>query len=184
MLLSLKTKIHFEYEDDYKTGMAVVRISSLIYDYTSGYPFLVSRICNLIDERIQGIREYPDRRSAWAEDCVREAVKLLLAEPNALFGSLLNKLEDYPELNEMLRDLLLKRKEIPYVMGIHSIEMALLLGFVKKEQNTVVIANRIFETLLYNLFLASPYLDYYHLKRGYTVSFSFNKNKRIGRKPE
>lgn len=73
-----------------------------------------------------------------------------------MFDSLLNKLEDYPELNEMLRDLLFKGKEIAYVIGIRSIEMALMFGFVKISNNTVCIANRIFETLLYNFFLASP----------------------------
>ena len=42
------------------------------------------------------------------------------------------------------------------MVGLRSIEMALMFGFVKKERHTIVIANRIFETLLYNLFLASP----------------------------
>ena len=33
-----------DYEKDYHTGMDVLEIAGLIYDYTSGYPFLVSRI--------------------------------------------------------------------------------------------------------------------------------------------
>lgn len=56
-----------EYEADYKTGMDVDGISELIYDYTSGYPFLVSRICKLIDERIAGSEGYPDRKEAWTK---------------------------------------------------------------------------------------------------------------------
>lgn len=34
-----------EYENEHNTGMNIVEISSMIFDYTSGYPYLVSRIC-------------------------------------------------------------------------------------------------------------------------------------------
>ena len=80
----------------------------------------------------------------------------MLGEPNTLFESLINKLEDYPELDKMFRDLLFNGKEIAYVVGVRSIENALMFGFVKRADNTIVIANRIFETLPYNLYLASP----------------------------
>ena len=56
----------------------------------------------------------------------------------------------------MIRDLLFCGKEIVYVVGVRSIDMALMFGFVKKEKHSVVVANRIFEMLLYNLYLASP----------------------------
>ena len=39
-----------DYERDARTGMDIQMISGLIYDYTSGYPYLVSRICKLTDE--------------------------------------------------------------------------------------------------------------------------------------
>lgn len=41
-----------EYEHDYSTGMDIPLLSKLLYDYTSGYPFLVSRLCQLIDEDV------------------------------------------------------------------------------------------------------------------------------------
>lgn len=135
------------YEEDHHTGMDIASIAALIYDYTSGYPFLVSSICKLIDERL--IR-------TWTKQGVSEAVKLLLSEQNTLFESLINKLEDYPELDTMLRGLLFRGKEIPYVVGVRSIEMAFIFGFAKKSRDHIIIANRIFETLLYNFFLASP----------------------------
>ena len=82
-------------------------------------------------------------------------MRLMLSEQNTLFDSLIHKLEDYPELEVMLKDLLFRGKEILYVVGLRCVETALMFGFVKKEENRIVIANRIFETLLYNLFLAS-----------------------------
>lgn len=149
-----------EYEADHRTGMDITKIAGLIYDYTSGYPFLVSYICKLIDERISNVllenNGGPDRDYRWTKEGVLTAVRLLLSEQNTLFESLFNKLEDYPELETMLRDLLLCGKDIPYVVGVRSIETALMFGFVKKEKHNVIIANRIFETLLYNYFLAAP----------------------------
>lgn len=145
-----------DYEQDHHTGMDLGEMAALIYDYTSGYPFLVSCLCKLIDERVTGEPEFPDSSKAWTKQGVLKAVRCLLSEPNTLFDSLLNKLEDYPELSHMLEELLFKGKEIPYVIGIRSIEMALMFGFVKRSHNVIMVANRIFETLLYNLFLALP----------------------------
>lgn len=145
-----------EYEDDYKTGMDIDEIAGMIYDYTSGYPFLVSCLCKLMDERIAGSEGYPDKKAAFTKEGVLEAVRLLLSQENTLFDSLLNKVRDYPELDEMLRGLLFNGKEIIYVVGIHSIEIALMFGLVKRQGHIVLPANRIFEILLYNYFLASP----------------------------
>lgn len=34
-----------EYEQDHQTGMEVLKVAEEIYQYTSGYPYLVSVIC-------------------------------------------------------------------------------------------------------------------------------------------
>ena len=92
-----------DYENYYYTGMNIPEIAALLYDYTAGYPFLVSKLCKLLDEQISGRPQFPTKREAWTKKGFLEAVKILLSEPNTLFESLINKLEDYPELNDMLR---------------------------------------------------------------------------------
>ena len=144
-----------EYESDHHTGMDIKRMAEMLYDYTSGYPFLVSRLCKLIDEQIAGSPEYPDRSSAWTKEGFLEAVKILLNEKNTLFESLTGKLTDYPELNTMLRSLLFAGKNIAHNPYVPSINNAAMFGFVKNHHGTVVIANRIFETWLYNLYLSA-----------------------------
>lgn len=144
-----------QYENDYHTGMDIQKISDLLYNYTSGYPFLVSRLCKLMDEQIAGSPEFPDKRSAWTGEGFLAAVKLLLNEKNTLFESLMSKLQDYPELNTMLRALLFAGKSIAYNSYEPSIEIATMFGFIKNQQGTVAPANRIFETWLYNLYLSS-----------------------------
>ena len=144
-----------QYEDDYHTGMDIQKISGLLYSYTSGYPFLVSRLCKLMDEQIAGSPEFPDKRSAWTGEGFQAAVKLLLNEKNTLFDSLMGKLQDYPELNTMLRSLLFAGRSIAYNADESAIDMASMFGFIKNQHGTVAIANRIFEMRLYNLYLSS-----------------------------
>lgn len=148
-----------EYERDYGTGMDIHSIAEDIYDYTSGYPYLVSRICKLIDERVAGSEEFSDRKQAWTKAGVTEAVKMMLAEKNTLFESLVGKLEDYPELHDLVYSLLFNGSMIPYNPMNKTIEMAEMFGFVRNLSGYTVISNRVFETVLYNLFLSEEALS-------------------------
>lgn len=142
-----------EYEADYHTGMDVRKISQLLYDYTSGYPFLVSKLCKLIAERT-GSGGEPD----WTRRGFLEAERILLSEKNTLFDSLIQKLGEYPELNKILEDCLLAGRSTVYNPYHRAVQMAQMFGFVKNQQGTVAIANRIFETLLYNYYLSEDEL--------------------------
>ena len=148
-----------EYESDYQTGMDIKEIAQFIYDYTSGYPFLVSRICKLMDERITGSEGYFDRKLVWTKEGVLEAVKILLIEKNTLFESIAGKLADYPRLRELVYSLLFTGRKISYNPLSPSIEIAEMFGFIKNSRGDAVISNRIFETVLYNLFLSEEMLD-------------------------
>lgn len=142
------------YEKDYHTGMDTEELAKLIFEYTSGYPFLVSRICKLIDEKVAGSQAYPDKKNAWTKEGFLAAVRILIMEENTLFESLDNKLIEYPELKQMLQELLLKGRKIEYIPGDVGIRMAVMFGFITLIHGTAVVSNRIFETRLYNGFLA------------------------------
>ena len=148
-----------EYEQDYRTGMNIADMAELLYEYTSGYPYLVSWLCKCIDEEIAGSTDFPDRESAWTKAGFLEAEKILLSEKNTLFESLVNKLTDYPELKNVLYELLFTGKAIPYNPLNKYIETAEMFGFIKHENGSAVISNRIFETVLYNLFISEEYMD-------------------------
>lgn len=90
-----------DYEGDHATGMNMEEMSELIYEYTSGYPFLVSKLCKLIDEEVAGSEAFPERKKAWTYAGFMEAYNILLGEKNTLFESMVNKLYDFPELKDM-----------------------------------------------------------------------------------
>ena len=68
-----------EYKNDKNLNFDTSKIAEFIYFYTSGYPFLVSRICQIIDENLG---------ASWTEENMIRAVKLLLDENNTLFDDL------------------------------------------------------------------------------------------------
>ncbi len=145
-----------EYESDYHTGMNIKDISELLYNYTSGYPYLVSSLCKYLDEDIAGGKDFPDKKTVWTKNGVLEAVKRLLSEKNPLFESLTGKLNDFPELKNMIFQLLFRGQAIAYNADDAITDMLIMFGFAKVKQGTVQISNRIFETRLYNYFLTLP----------------------------
>lgn len=144
-----------DYESEHEVGMDIDAMARLIYDHTSGYPFLVSKICKLIDEEVAGSQQFPDKKKAWTYAGFLEADRMLLAEKNTLFESMVNKLYDFPELKDILYSILFAGKEIPYNGLDQAIGTAAMFGFVKNVNGVVAVANRTFEQVFYNLFLTS-----------------------------
>ena len=141
-----------EYEADHHTGVDTETIAKEIRAYTNGYPYLVSRICQLIDEKF-----VPDRfktlTDAWTSYGVDEAIRVLLSEKNTLFDSMTGKMVNYPVLKKQLRNILLKGDTyawLPYDPAQQQLDM---YGLIRNNHNTVAVSNRIFEMLLYTLFV-------------------------------
>lgn len=144
-----------DYEEEHATGMDIAGMSELIYEHTSGYPFLVSKLCKLMDEEVAGSENFPEAKMAWTYAGFLEADKILLGEKNTLFESMVNKLYDFPELKEIVYSTLFIGKENSYNALNQAIETAKMFGFIKNVNGVVAIANRTFETVFYNLFLTS-----------------------------
>jgi hypothetical protein len=74
-----------EYEADYHTGMDTEEMAKLLRQYTSGYPYLVSRLCQLMDG---AVGDRVGLTAAWTGQGMDEAIKIILADnKDPLFGS-------------------------------------------------------------------------------------------------
>ena len=142
------------YDKDVHTEMHIRRIAELIYAYTSGYPYLVSAICKIMDEQLLGKDMFVTLKDVWSDCGVAEAVRIFLKEPNTLFDDMIKHLAEYPELRCMLQEILFNGHNYPYNAYSMPISIGSMFGFVKEENGEVAIANRIFETHLYNYFIA------------------------------
>ncbi len=148
-----------EYDQVYHINMDIGAIAQSIYDYTSGYPFLVSYICKLLDEQISSPQLFGNKESAWTTAGIIEAVKILMTDSNTLFDDMRKKVEDHSKLRNMLRSILFNGKSFPYNPDSYPIDIGTMFGLIKEKNGTVVIANRIFETRLYNLFMSEDLVN-------------------------
>lgn len=108
----------------------------------------------MIDERVAGSMIYPDKKSAWTAEGVLEAIRILQKEPNALFDDMIKQLREYPKLKKMLEKILFQGARYMFEADSQMISLGIMFGFLKEKNNTVIVANRIFETKLYNFFLS------------------------------
>ena len=134
-----------EYEADHNTGMNITEISGEIYGYTSGYPFLVSRICQHIDEKIE---------RKWTIEGVREAVKIILHEKNTLFDDLFKNLENNQDLYDFIYDILITGRQRTFSGGNPVIDLALTYNIIKKENEKITVSNKIFEIIICDYFIS------------------------------
>jgi len=133
-----------EYENDHKTGMDIGAISKEIRAYTSGYPYLVSRICQKIER---------DLNRDWTIKGVQNAVKIILNEPNLLFDDLGKNMENNEELSNLLYDIVVNGQSYEYNMTNPAMELGFIFGFLRKQVECVAVDNLIFETVIYNHFI-------------------------------
>ena len=147
-----------EYEADHHTGMNTESIAKRIYDHTHGYPFLVSRICQIIDTELVPAK-FPTLTEAWTDYGFDEAIKILLTEDNALFDSLTGKLVNYPTMSDKLRGMLLRGDTLEYLPDNEAQKQLRMFGFVRNEHNTCVVFCRIFEMRLYKHYVGESKYD-------------------------
>lgn len=147
-----------EYEKDHHTGMDTKCVARCIYEYTSGYPFLVSDICKIIDTAVCDREGFSDQSAAWTEKGVAEAVKIILREPATIFDSLVKQIDAHQDLREMLKAILFQGSRLTFNPDHAAINMGKMFGYIKDRNGVIAVANRIFEMRLYNLFLSEEEL--------------------------
>ena len=165
-----------EYVLETGTKMDIRRIAEKIYDYTSGYPYLVSYICKVMAENLNG---YAKENGDWAESDISEAVKYILGNNNTLFDDMAKKISEYPELKKMLYEILFNGQSFPYNPNNQIIEIGTIFGFIKNEQGQAVVSNRIFETWFYNLFISEEALESPSYKSASEMKPQFIENGRL-----
>ncbi|MCP4697609.1 MAG: AAA family ATPase [Gammaproteobacteria bacterium] len=140
--LEIATMLH-SYVQSEQVAMDVPAVAGQLYYYTSGYPFLVSRLCKIIDEHLMNSPQ-------WREQDVEEAVNRILREGNTNFESLIKNLETYPDVCKTVYDLIIEGEERAFNFNNPVIALGILHGIFKKEGERLKINNRIYELLIYD----------------------------------
>ena len=158
-----------EYKQDHHTVMDIQKLSQLIYDYTSGYPVLVSSICKYMDEN----------QKNWTSENLVSAVKVIIVSRIPLFESLINKLEDDQQLCNLLYRLLFQGEKFLFSAYDSAIQSAVMYGFMKNQNGSLEIANRIFETVIYDWFISSASTNSPIFSEGVNDKNQFIQNSQL-----
>lgn len=142
-----------EYETDLGTGMDTETVAEEIYQYTSGYPYLVSAICKILDEKLPESERFLVN-SPWTREGIREAVKIILRSRLPLFDSMVKQLDIFVDLRGMIQSILYQGEKIVFNPDRKSISIGIMFGFLREKNGQIEIANRIFEMRLLNMLLS------------------------------
>ena len=133
-----------EYAKDRAVQLDAAAIAEHLFHYTSGYPFLVSKLCKVLDEQILPEKNEP----SWTLQDVDIAVSMVVKETNTNFDSLIKNLENNPALYELVFK---KLVDVEYQsLSIHdpTVSMGLMYGILKNGQG-ISVHNRIYEEVIY-----------------------------------
>ncbi|HRG48845.1 MAG TPA: AAA family ATPase [Leptospiraceae bacterium] len=135
-----------DYEKENHLGLNISEISNEIYKYTNGYPFLVSKVCKVIDEKL-------DRN--WTVLGIQDAVNEILGFRNTLFDDLIKNIENNKELSDLLFSMIIQEKDITYNISNPTIQFSEMFGITKKGKNgKLEINNKIYEILLFDYYVS------------------------------
>ncbi len=168
-----------EYEADYTTGADLSTVAEEIYQYTAGYPVLVSLICKCIDEKIVGSEGFETPSAVWSKEGVAKAVAGILRESSPLFESMVKQLDLYSELYAIIESILYQGRRIPYSPDEKAVSIGVMFGFLTERTGQVAIANRIFEMYLLNFFMTREAIESEVYRRGGSDRIQFIKNNRL-----
>jgi len=128
-----------DYQNENQTDMDIHAISSEIYDFTSGYPYLVSDICKTIDESLD---------KDFSINGVYNATKQIMKEKNTLFDDLIKNIENNEEIKTVVYELLVEGSRINY--DPYTFEKGIMYGIFRADGNKLVVHNKIYQELIYS----------------------------------
>jgi len=148
-----------DYEADAKTGMNIKEMSEKIYMYTNGYPFLVSKLCKVIDEKLN--RDFTGKG-------IEEAIKITLGNSNTLFDDIIKNIENNREFYDFIEKVTLGNDKVDYVHTNKMVSIGKMYGIIREKNKKVEIDNKIFEILIYNHMIANR-----EIKKGVVLTYEF-----------
>lgn len=153
-----------DYQQETGAAMDASAIAGKLYYYTSGYPYLVSKLCKFIDEAILPARENQD----WSVADVDAAFQLITRESytTTLFDSLAKNLENDPELYDAVFQISMTGNNLRFTIADPVIYRGHLYGILAESEGQCRIHNRIYEQRIYAYMLSKAMRTQFKLSAG------------------
>jgi hypothetical protein len=132
-----------EYVADKGVKMDTQLVSERLFYYTSGYPFLVSKLCKMLDEEII-------ENGEWTTEDIDAAVRILVIEKNTNFDTLIKNLKNNPELYNLVYQIAIDNDIVPFNPHNDLTDLGITLGLFKSHNGAGLrIHNRIYAEVIY-----------------------------------
>ncbi|MDZ7876348.1 MAG: GxxExxY protein [Saprospiraceae bacterium] len=141
-----------DYTQDSSIKMDTEWFANRLFYFTSGYPYLVSKLCKVIDEEI-----LPEKTvQEWTEDDLNEAFNLIFREANNTnFDTLVKNLEHYPDLYQLVFSLIFDSEKVEYSQHDALVNLGTLHGILgRSESGHLIIHNRVYRELIANMMVS------------------------------
>ncbi|MCQ2194544.1 MAG: AAA-like domain-containing protein [Paludibacteraceae bacterium] len=132
-----------EYESDYHTGMDTKLIADEIRRMTSGYPVLVSYLCSLTHEELEG---------NWTIEGINKAAKYIIIGNNTLADDISKNLGNNKELKDFIYSISVNGETYTYNLTDEILKIADMYSYIKDVDGHVTIHNAIFEEIFHEYF--------------------------------
>ncbi len=136
------------YQQETGIDLDSTAVAARLHYYTSGYPYLVSKLCKFVDEAI--ITQRADQ--AWSLADVEAAFKMIVDEryTTTLFDSLAKNLENHRDLYDLITQIVINGKTLSFTVTNPVVNLGHLYGIlVPSADGSCQIHNRVFEQRIY-----------------------------------
>ena len=136
-----------DYENDHHTGMDVSAMSEEIFRFTGGYPYLVSRFCQCMDEDLAP--------KDWTVSGVQKAVNIIAFEESILYDDMGKNLENNKDMYDFMYELLITGESKSFELLDPVVSRCHMFGLIVADSSkNAIISNKIFEMVLTSYFIS------------------------------
>ena len=148
-----------------------------LFYFTSGYPYLVSKLCKIIDEDVLPKKETKD----WTEEDLNQAFSLILKESrNANFDTVMKNLEDYPQLYQLVFSVIFDGEGKAFSEDDPTVNLGVLHGiFAESESGHLMIQNRIYRERIANMMISKWHTSQLGTFHPVSANFDFRGSYRL-----
>ena len=135
-----------EYAADKGVKMDTQHISEQLFYYTSGYPFLVSKLCKMLAENIVPTLT----QNEWTDEDLAAAARQLVKENNTNFDTLVKNLENNEELYNLIYKVIIDGERVSFNIHNPLTNFGTLYGMIVNDNGSIAIHNRIYTEVITN----------------------------------
>lgn len=141
-------------------------MSERLFYYTSGYPFLVSKLCKMLDDDMSET----GKSDVWTDGYLDLTVRQLVLETNTNFENVIKNLENNPILYQIVYKMLIEVEYQDYNVHDPNINLGIVHGIFTNGRG-IKIHNKIYEELIYHYMTSKTKSNL--LLAEYTISKDF-----------